>query len=113
MPRRLSCIVSVVLVSGLLTTEDALAQGVSPSDLFRIEILKPEFENADYTFPTSALLFTLRQSVEGPVSVELKIPFGYVGEDDATGSSWEFRPGNPSLGLSWASTERPAELGLD
>ena len=112
MLRKLSSIVPALLAVVLLTEGDALAQRVTPSDLFRIEIFKPEFEGADYAFPTSALFLTLRQSVEGPVSVELKIPFGYVREDGSTGTDWEFRPGNPYIGLTWGSTEKPAELGF-
>ena len=112
MLRKPGSIVPAILVVVLLTEGDALAQRVTPSDLFRIEIFKPEFESADYALPTSALFLTLRQSVEGPVSVELKIPFGYVREDGLTGSDWEFRPGNPYIGLSWGSTEKPAELGF-
>lgn len=106
-------IVTVAALCVLLSSWSGLsAQDAATSSLFRIEVLKPDFKQTDYSLATTAMFVTIRESVEGPVAVEIQVPLAFVGEDGETGSDWEFRPGNPYFGLSWTSLENPATLGF-
>lgn len=93
-------------------TTSSKAQSVESPNQFSIEVFRPEFKSSDYTFLSSAAFIGIQEGVEGPVTVRLQIPLAYVRTDTKAGSGWEFRPGNPSLGLSWSSPQRPAELGF-
>jgi len=88
------------------------AQTAPGSSQFSVAVLRPDFKSGDYTPLTSATFIQIKESVEGPVAFHLTVPLTYVRTDTKTGEEWEFRPANPSIGLSWTSSQRPAELGF-
>lgn len=102
----------LALVSILGAHSASRAQEVEANNRIRLEAYRPELKNSDYLFPSSAWFLTFHESVEGPVHVDMQIPFAYVGQDKPVDNEWEFRLANPYLGLSWSSPDNPATLGF-
>lgn len=90
----------------------ASAQESDVWNRIRIDAFRPELKSPDYTFASSVWFVTLHESVEGPVHVDIQIPFAYLGRERQSSTDWEFRLANPYLGLSWTSQENPATLGF-
>lgn len=79
---------------------------------FQVELFKPEFEQAGFRFVTSSVFLTVQETVDRGVKVYGQVPLGYVRREGRQQDEWEFRVGNPYIGLLWTSSENPATLGF-
>jgi len=102
----------ITLTVALSAHSVARSQETEAWNRIRIDAFRPEFKAGGYSFASSAWFISFHESVEGPVHVDMQIPFAYVGRDRQAVTDWEFRLGNPYVGLSWKSLENPATLGF-